>query len=66
MTPNVSNFIPGSLEDMHKYIEVTDSHHVTAKKKGQVIIKMCDNNEDTFIATLDNVLFSSTWRDGCL
>ena len=39
MTPEVSDFIPGSLEDTDKYIEVTDGHHVTAKKKGQVQIK---------------------------
>ena len=29
MTPEVSNFIPGSLEDMDKYIEVADGHHAT-------------------------------------
>ena len=34
MTPEVSDFIPGSLEDTDKYIEVADGHHVTAKKKG--------------------------------
>ena len=39
MTPEVSNFIPASLEDTDKYIEVTDGHHVTAKQKGQVRIK---------------------------
>ena len=33
MTPEVSNFIPGSLEDTDKYIEVTDVHHVTEKQK---------------------------------
>ena len=33
MTPEVSDFIPGSLEDMYKYIEVADGHHVTVKKK---------------------------------
>ena len=33
MTPEVMDFIPGSLEDMDKFIEVTDIHHVTAKKK---------------------------------
>ena len=32
MTPEVSDFIPGSLEDTDKYIEVADGHHVTAKK----------------------------------
>ena len=43
MTSQVSDFIPGSLEDTDKYIEVADGHHVTAKQKGQVQIKMCDN-----------------------
>ena len=33
MTPEVSDFIPGSLEDTDKYIEVADRHHVTAKQK---------------------------------
>ena len=56
MTPEVSDFITGSLGYMHKYIEVADGHHVTAKKKGQVRIKMCDDHVDPFIATLHNVL----------
>ena len=34
MTPEVTDFIPGSLEDTDKFIEVADGHHVTAKKKG--------------------------------
>ena len=33
MTPEVSDFIPGSLEDTDKYIEVADGHHVTEKQK---------------------------------
>ena len=33
MTPEVSDFIPGSLEDTDKYIEFTDVHHVTEKQK---------------------------------
>ena len=44
MKPQVSDFIPGSLEYMDKYIEVTDGHYVTAKKKVQVQIRMCNNN----------------------
>ena len=56
MTPEVSDFIPGSLEDTDKYIEVADGHHVTAKQKSQVRIKMCDDNGNPFIATLHNVL----------
>ena len=31
MTPEVSDFIPGTLEDKDKYIEVADVNHVTAK-----------------------------------
>ena len=34
MTPDVSYFIPGSLEDTDKRIEVLDKHHVKAGKKG--------------------------------
>ena len=33
MTPEVSYFVPFSLEDTDKYIEVADGHHFTAKKK---------------------------------
>ena len=58
MTPEVSDFIPGSLQDKNKRIEVTDRHHVTMKQKGQVQIKMYDNNGYPFIATLPNVLLA--------
>ena len=63
MPPEVSYFIPSSLKDTDKYIEVADGHHVTAKKKGQVQIKMCNNNRKTFIATLHNVLLAPELRD---
>ena len=49
-------FITGSLEDTNKYIEVADGNNVIAKQKGQVRIKICDNNGKPFIATLHNVL----------
>ena len=39
MTPQVSDFIPGSLEDTDKYIEIADGHYFTTKQKGQVQIK---------------------------
>ena len=58
MTPEVSHFIPGSLEDPDKYIEVADGHQVTSKQKGQVQIKMCNGNGNPFIATLHNVLLA--------
>ena len=58
MTSEVSYFIPGFLEDTDKDIEVADEHHVTAKQKGQVRIKMCDNNGDNFIIKLHNVLLA--------
>ena len=58
MTPEVSDFIPDSLEDTDKNIEFADGHHVTAKQKVQVGIKMCNNNRDPFIATLHNVILA--------
>ena len=58
MTPQVSYFISGSLEDTDKYIEVADIYHVTAKQKGQVQIKMCDYNGDPLIATLYKLLLA--------
>ena len=56
ITPEVLGFIPGSLGDTGKYIEVADGYHVTSRQKGQVLIKMCNNNQKSFIATLYNVL----------
>ena len=35
MTPEFTDFIPGSLQDTDKFIEVADGHHFTAKKKVQ-------------------------------
>ena len=58
MTPEVSDFIPGTLENTDKTIEVADGHHITAKQKGQVRIQKCDDNGKTFIATLYNVLLA--------
>ena len=50
MTPEFSDFIPGSLEDTDKYIEVVEGHHVTAKQEGQVQIKMCDERISVIVA----------------
>ena len=47
MTPEVKDFVPGSLEDRDKYIEVADGHHVIAKQKGYVRIQMIDNNGES-------------------
>ena len=58
MTPEVSDFVPGSLKDTDEYIEVADGHHVTAKQKGQVRIQMCDDNGKPLIATLHNILLA--------
>ena len=58
MTPEVMEFIPGSLEDMDKLIEVSDRHPVTAKQKDSVRIQMYDDNRKTFSATLYNVLLA--------
>ena len=58
MTPQVTDYVPGLLEDTDKYIEVADGHNVTAKKKLQVQIKMCNDNGDIFIATLHHILLA--------
>ena len=58
MTPELSDFIPGSLEDMDKHLKVADRQHVTSKQKGQVQINICKNNRDPFIDILHNVLFT--------
>ena len=58
MTPEVTDFVPGSLEDTDKFIEFADRHHVTAKQKGSVRIQMCDDNENKLSATLYNVLLA--------
>ena len=63
ITPEVTYFIPCSLEDTDKYIEVADGHHVTAKQKGEVQTKMYDDNEDPFIAMLHNILLTSDLCD---
>ena len=34
MEPDVSDFIPGSLEDTDKHIEIADINHFTTKQKG--------------------------------
>ena len=59
MTPQVSDFIPGSLEDTDKHIEVADGHHATANQKGKVSMKMCDDNGDNFIATFQNIILTT-------
>ena len=63
MTPEVTDFIPGSLEDTDNSIEVADGHHLTPKQKGSVQIQLCDNNGNTFVATLYNVLLATDLCD---
>ena len=58
MMPEVSDFIPGPLDDTGKHIEVADGHYVISKQKWQARIKMCDYNGDTFLATLHNILLA--------
>ena len=56
--PEVLNFILVSLDHTDKNIEAEDGHHIMATPKGQVRIKLCDDNGDTFIATFHNVLLA--------
>ena len=63
MTPEISDFIPGSLKDTNKYIKLLDGHHVTAGKKRQIRIKMCNNNGHPFKTTLHNILLAQELCD---
>ena len=58
MTPDISDFVPGSLVETDKYIEVVDGHFFTAKQTGEVQINMHDDNGKLFIATVYNILFA--------
>ena len=58
MTSDISDFIPGLLVETDKYIEVAYANFFTGKQKGEVQIKMSDNNGKTFIATLNKVLLA--------
>ena len=58
MTPQVSDFIPGSSEDTDKHIEVVGRNHVAEKQKGRYQIKICINTGNPFIATLQNILLA--------
>ena len=58
MTPEVLDFIPVSLDDTDKQIEVADGHDITAKQKGQVWTKLCDNKGEPFITTFHNVILA--------
>ena len=58
LTPQVSDIIPGLLEDADKYIEFADGHYVMAKQKGKVQIIMWDNNGNPLITALHNALLA--------
>ena len=64
MTQQVSDFIPNSFDNTDKYIDFFGVSHVMAKQKVQVQIQICDDNGDTFIATLNNVLLAPDLRVG--
>ena len=64
MMPEVQDFIPCPLDNTDKHIEVVDGHHVMGGKKGQVRIKMCNDNGDTFISTLNNLLLAPDLCNG--
>ena len=63
MKQEVSDFIPGPLEDMDKHIEVADRHHVTSKQKVQVWINICDDQGYPLITMLHKVLLAQELCD---
>ena len=47
MKPQVSDFIPGSLEDKNKKLKLRMDTTLRRSKNGKVQIKTCDNKGDT-------------------
>ena len=66
ITPEISDFILGSLVETDKYIEVADENFFTEKQTGEFEIKMCDDNGRPLIFTLYNVIFAPNLRDWIL
>ena len=58
MTPEIPNFLPGSLLETDKYIEVINENFITSKQTEVVQINMHDDNGKPFIETLYNALFA--------
>ena len=57
-TSEISDYIPRSLVEKDKYIEVAYGYFITAKQTGEAQIKKRDDNGKPFIATSYNVLFA--------
>ena len=51
--------MPVSFVETNKYIQVVNDNFVTAKKTGEVQIKIWDNNGKPFIPKLYNALFAT-------
>ena len=58
MTPEISDFIPGSLVETDKYINVADGYFFAAKQIGQIQIGMLNENGKLFIDMLYNLILA--------
>ena len=56
MTPEIPDFVPGSLVETDKYNKYSDGHYVTADQTGEYQINMSDDNGKPFITTLYKLL----------
>ena len=56
MTPDISDFILGSLVETDKYTKVPDENFFAAKQTGKFQIEICDRNGKPFIALLYNMI----------
>ena len=52
MTPDISDFIPGSLVKTDKYIEIAKGPFFAYKQTGEFQMKICYDNGNPFIAVL--------------
>ena len=61
MTPEVTDFIPGTLEDTDNFIEVADRHHVTENRKVRYAYKCLTIMEKL----LSRHYITSYWHQTC-
>ena len=63
LTLEISDFLPVSILEKDKYIEFSDVNFITETQTGVVKIKMSDDNDKLFIATLYNILLTPDLYD---
>ena len=65
ITPEISDFIPGFLEDTDKHIEISCGHYITSKKKEQVQKKGATITEMLLSQRCTTYFWNQIYATGC-